>query len=149
MKIVSYFASENQKALQEKILAADWGAAKFLVELLQKGTFFDMVGGEGEIYLLMDGENLVSFATLTRQDAIRDESMYPWVGFVYTFEAYRGHRYSGLLLSHLESVAAAHGHKQVYVCTDHIGLYEKYGYEYLENRLDYWGDDSRILVKQL
>lgn len=149
MKIVSYFASENQKALQEKILAADWGAAKFLVELLQKGTFFDMVGGEGEIYLLMDGENLVSFATLTRQDAIRDESMYPWVGFVYTFEAYRGHRYSGQLLAYIEGIAAQRGHKQLYVCTDHVGLYEKHGYEYLENRLDFWGDDSRILVKNL
>lgn len=149
MTIKSYFESENKEALQEKIAAADWGAAKFLVELLRKGTFFDMLGGEGDIWLLMDGENLVSFATLTHQDAIRDEGMYPWIGFVYTFEAYRGHRYSGKLMAHMESLAAARGHKQVYVATDHVGLYEKYGYAYLENRIDYWGDDSRVLVKHL
>lgn len=149
MQIISYFESDNKEALEEKIAAADWGAAKFLVELLKKGTFFEMLGGEGDIYLLMDGEQIVSFATLTRQDAIRDETMYPWIGFVYTFKAYRGHRYSRQLMAHLESVAAAQGHNAVYVSTDHVGLYEKYGYTYLENRLDYWGEDSRILVKYL
>ena len=86
--------------LMEKISQCDWSAARFLVELLQKGTFRETLGGWGELYLLMDGENLVSFATSSGQDAVRDESLTPWIGFVYTAPEYRGHRHAGKILTH-------------------------------------------------
>lgn len=149
MKMIHFFESDDQERLIGKIAQADWGAARFLVKLLQEGTFLQTVGGEGELYLLMDGENIVSFATLTRQDAIRDETMYPWIGFVYTYPGYRGHRYSEKVLSYAERIAASQGHKRVYINTDHVGLYEKYGYVYLENRVDCWGEDGRVLYKDL
>lgn len=149
MEIVNYFESPNKKELLGKIGQCDWGAARFLVELLQKDTFFRTLGGAGDLYLLMDGENLVSFATLTMQDSVRDEAMFPWIGFVYTEPAYRGHRYAGQLLSHAEAAAAGQGYGHIYIATDHVGLYEKYGYRYLENRIDCWGDDQRVLYKEL
>ena len=149
MKIVSYFESINKEKLMEQIARCDWSAARFLVELLKKGAFFETLGGFGDIYLLMDGDNLVSFATLTGQDAVRDESLYPWIGFVFTAPEYRGHRCAGKVLAHAEKIAAGQGHRRVYVATDHVGLYEKYGYTYLENRIDCWGDDMRVLYKNL
>lgn len=149
MKIVSYFESINKEKLMEQIARCDWSAADFLVSLLKNGTFFETLGGFGDIYLLMDGENLVSFATLTGQDAIRDESLYPWIGFVFTMPSYRGHHHAGKVLAHAERAAAAQGHAKVYIATDHVGLYEKYGYTYLENRIDCWGDDMRVLYKNL
>ena len=91
----------------------------------------------------------MSLATLSRQDCISDESLFPWIGFVYTSPAYRGHRYAGRLLSHGEAVAAGQGHGNVYLTTDHVGLYEKYGYEYLESRLDRWGNAQRVMRKTL
>ena len=45
-------------------------------------------------------------------------------------------------------LAGEHGAKQVYVCTDHVGLYEKYGYAYVENRVSIYGEDSRVLVRR-
>lgn len=149
MHIINYFESDIKQELIEKIEAIDWSAAKFLVELLREERFFEMLGGEGDLYLLMDGEKLVSFLTLTRQDTVRDESMYPWIGFVYTVPEYRGNRYSENLLKHAENEAVKKGFDKVYVATDHIGLYEKYGYEYLENRIGYWGDDNRVLYREL
>lgn len=149
MKIINYFEHANKEELARKIAACDWGAARFLVELLEKGTFNETLGGWGDLYLLMDGGELVSFATLTGQDAVRDESLYPWIGFVYTAPEYRGHRYAGQVLAHAEAAAAGRGHRRVYIATDHVGLYEKYGYEYLENRIDCWGDDQRVLYKTL
>ena len=149
MKIVSYFESENPAELAEKLVAVDWSAARFLVTLLREERFFTMLGGWGDIYLLMDGENIVSFATLTGQDSVRDESMVPWTGFVYTAPEYRGHRYAGRVLAHAEQVAAEKGYSRLYLSTDHVGLYEKYGYAFLENRLDYWGDDTRVMYKDL
>ena len=149
MEIINYFEFENQSMLREKIAACDWSAARFLAELLEKGTFHEMLGGWGQLFLLMDGETLVSFATLTGQDAVRDEALKPWIGFVFTQPEYRGHRYAGQLLDHAEDCAAKQGHHRVYICTDHVGLYEKYGYIYQENRIDYWGDDTRVLYKDL
>ncbi len=149
MEIVNYFESGNQAQLREKITACDWSAARFLVELLEKGTFNDMLGGWGYLFLLMDGEELVSFATMTGQDAVRDESITPWIGFVYTRPQYRGHRHAGKLLSHAENQAAELGYRKIYIGTEHVGLYEKYGYAYQENRIDYWGDDMRVLYKKL
>jgi len=149
MEIINYFELEDPSALKAKIADCDWSAARFLVELLDKGTFNDMLGGWGYLYALMDGENLVSFLTLSGQDAVRDESITPWSGFVYTVPEYRGHHYAGRLLAHAESQAAAMGYRRLYIGTDHVGLYEKYGYTYQENRIDIWGDDMRVLYKSL
>ncbi len=149
MKVITWFESENQAAFLEKLAKVDWSAAEFLVALLRENRFFEMLGGWGDIYLLMDGEHIVSFATLTGQDSVRDESLTPWSGFVYTAPEYRGHRYAGKLLAHIEAVAAGKGYEKLYISTDHMGLYEKYGYQFLENRTDYWGDDTRVLFKKL
>lgn len=148
MEIISYYNSSNKQTLIDLIEGCDWGAAKFLATLLKEDRFFEMLGGEGDTYLLMDGQKLVSFLTLTKQDVIRDESMFPWIGFVFTQPEYRGHRYSETLMNYAENVAKQQGHTHVYVATDHVGLYEKYGYEYLENRIGYWGEESRVLRKE-
>ena len=75
--------------------------------------------------------------------------MYEKVGFVYTRPEYRGRRYSAKLLTHCEAEAATLGYDKLYIATDHMGLYEKFGYLYLENRRDYRGEDTRILYKAL
>ena len=149
MEIIHYFESENQSLLMEKIATCDWSAARFLVDLLQKETFHETLGGWGDIYLLMEEDNLVSFLTLTGQDAVRDEAITPWIGFVFTQPEYRGNRYAGLLLHHAEAVAAKMGYQKVCIATDYVGLYEKYGYTYQENRIDCWGSDQRVLYKNL
>ena len=149
MEVVDCFESPNPQELIGKIRACDWNAARFLADLLEKGTFHEVQGGWGYVFLLMDGENLVSFATLTGQDAVRDENLTPWIGFVFTQPEYRGRRYAGQILAHAEKAAAKLGYDRVYLETDHVGLYEKYGYVYLENRIDCWGEDARVLYKEL
>ena len=149
MEILNYFDRDDPAELRKQIALSQWSAARFLVELLEKGTFFDTLGGWGALFLLIDGEKLVSFLTLTGQDAVRDEAITPWIGFVFTVPEYRGHRYAGKLIAHAESVAAGLGYEKVYIATDHLGLYEKYGYCYEENRVDCWGSDMRVLSRKV
>ena len=143
MRIIDFFACDEPAYWQAEIAKGDWRAAKFLAELLENGTFREVTGG-GTVYLLTEGENLISFVTMTRQDCIADENFYPWLGFFYTFPAYRGHRYGGKLLDFATVQAGKQGYPQVYIATDHLDLYEKYGFTYLENRMDVYGVDSRI-----
>ena len=60
-----------------------------------------------------------------------------------------GHHHIGKLIEHACAVAREHGAARVYLATDHIGLYEKYDFTYLENRVDHDGEDSRIYIRDL
>lgn len=150
MKIIEYFMSDNKEYWNEQIAIAEWGAAKFLLKLLNDiKKFNELLGSGGKLFLLVDGENIVSFVTLTQQDCVHDENMFPWLGFLYTYPDYRGNRYSEKLLRYAEEEAKADNHSIVYLATDHMGLYEKYGYTYLETRKDCWDEEARIYYKKL
>lgn len=148
MEIINYFESERKPHWLAEIKKGDWGAVPTLVGFLENGTFFENLG-DGVLLLLTDGDKLVSYVTFSFQDCIDDKSLYPWIGFVFTFPEYRGHRCVGRLIERCEALAREHNVKNIYICTDHIGLYEKYGYTYMENRVDIYGDDSRIYVKSI
>jgi GNAT superfamily N-acetyltransferase len=146
MRIIDYSACGDPTDWLEKIEQGDWSAAKFLAEILREGRFHSLLG-EGTLYLLTEGDELISFVTLTRRDCIEDENLYPWLGFFYTFPAYRGHHYGGQLLDFATAQAEKWGYPQVYIATDHLDLYEKYGFTYIENRMDIYGVDSRVYFR--
>ncbi len=148
MEIFNYFDSDNKAEWTEKIKACDWAAAKFLSELLEQDTFFEKLVS-GCLYIMENDGEIVSFLTLTTQDCIADMSLFPWIGFVYTAPEYRGNRYSEKLIAYACERAADDGAESVYIGTDHIGLYEKFGFEYMESRIDVFGDDCRIYTKKL
>lgn len=147
MQIISYFMSEQQDHWRAAIAGYEWRAAGFLAQLLEKGGFHQTLGA-GELFLLTEGDALVSFATLAERDCV-EAPCGPWIGFVHTAPAYRGHRHAGRLIDHICSEARRNGAAQVFLCTDHAGLYEKYGFTYLENRMSIYGEDSRIYVRRL
>lgn len=147
MQIIDYLACDNQSHWLAAIAENEWRAAKFLAELLTKDEFHNAVG-EGTVFLLADGDKLVSFLTLAERDCV-DAPYGPWIGFVHTAPEYRGHRYVGKLIDHACAVAREYGAARVYLCTDHVGLYEKYGFTYLENRVSIYGEDSRIYVREV
>ena len=147
MEIFDYFSTE-QRSWIDKIRVCDWGAAKFLAELLEQNRFHKVLGN-GSLFIMADGEKLVSFCTLTCRDCIKDDDLFPWVGFVFTTPEYRGKRYSGEVIEAACKRALRQGFDKVYLATDHIGLYEKYGFTYMENRTDIYGEESRIYYKEL
>ena len=147
MEIFDYFSNE-QRIWIDKIRACDWGAAKLLADLLDKSTFHTVLGN-GSLFIMADGEKLVSFCTLTCRDCIKDDALFPWIGFVFTSPEYRGKRYSGEVIEAACKRALRQGFDKVYLATDHIGLYEKYGFTYMESRTDIYGEESRIYCRQL
>lgn len=148
MEIIDYFKSDNPDHWLAEIKKGDWRAAAFLANLIEKGTFHENLG-EGTLLLLTEENRLISFATFSQKDCIPDDALSPWIGFVYTFPEYRGNRHVGKLIRRCEEIAAENGVPTVFVCTDHVGLYEKYGFSYVENRVDIYGGDSRIYRKNI
>lgn len=148
MEIKEYFSATDRERWLEKIKKSDWGAGQFLCQLLRDGRFRQLCGQTARVYLLTDGEELVSFCTLAELDDVRDTDLGPWIGFVYTFPAYRGHRYAGRLLEHAFATAVSEGAGRVYISTGHTGLYEKYGYTFHRTLPDMNGEPSRVYVRQ-
>lgn len=148
MNIFNFFDSDDRSCWTDKIKECDWKAAKFLADLIERKRFDKMLGG-GKLFIMEDNGSLVSFVTLTKKDCIDTEDIFPWLGFVFTAPEYRGHRYSGEIISYACEEAKKQGYDKVYLATDHIGLYEKYGFSYMESRMDIYGEESRIYCKNI
>ena len=151
MKIIEYFTSEHQSHWLEEMRRCDWEAGQYLARLLQRGQLKSLVGRTALVPMLIEEETdtLVSFCTFAPLDDIQPTELSPWVGFVYTFPQYRGHRYAGQLLRYAESLATVMGKEFLYISTGHTGLYETYGYEFYQIRKDIGGEDSRVYRKAL
>ena len=149
MNVINFFESDRKEHWLQEIAKSDWGAGAFLHELLSKGTFFDTVGEGSRVLLLTDGDELISYCTYAQKDDIQPTELTPWMGFVYTFPKHRGHRYVGLLFEEIERLAKQEHITKVYISTNHIGLYEKYGGEYLTQMKDMNGEASRVYVKSI
>lgn len=149
MNVIEYFSSDHQVHWLAKIGESDWGAGRYLAQLLREKRLKDLVGENTRVLLLTDGENLVSFCTLAEKDDIQPTELTPWIGWVYTFPAYRGRRCAGQLLARAEALAKEDGMERVYISTNHEGLYEKYGYAFHAMMKDIEGEDSRVYAKRL
>lgn len=146
MKVIKI---KGNHSLVSKIEECDWNAAKFLSKILKNNKLQELLGANSLVLILMDNDNLVSFLTLSDQDCIVDTSKKCWIGFVYTNIKYRGNRYSELLIKEALKLAKSNNQNIVYLATDHIGLYEKYGFTYLESKIDIYGELSRIYYKKI
>lgn len=149
MEMIEYFDAENKEYWLDKIGESDWGAGKYLYKLLRDNKLKELVGETSKVLMLVDGERLVSFCTFAEKDDIQPTELTPWIGWVYTFPEYRGMHCAGELLKHAEKLAIEAGIQNIYISTNHVGLYEKYGYEFYQMMKDIEGEDSRVYVRHL
>lgn len=149
MEFLEYFSSENKEHWLSKIEGCDWDAGKYLAYLLKANGLFDLVGEGSRVLMLTDGDELVSFCTLAKYDDVQPTELTPWSGWIYTFPAYRGRRLAGKLLEYAENLARKDGAVALHISTNHDGLYEKYGYEFLKYEKDVEGEDTKVYIKRL
>lgn len=144
MEIIELLTHIEKNKYLNKLNECEWIYAKFLSKLISDNKIEEMFSKNPKVYLLIDNDEIISFCTYVHQDEIDEPNMYPWIGFVYTYPKYRGNHYFGLLLNHIISIAKKENHKMIYVSTNEVGLYEKYGFKYYKNMNDITGNDSRI-----
>jgi len=149
MDVREFFLSDNKELWISQMKECDWGPGQWLGDLLEQGILQDTVGSGAKVVMLTDGDKLVSFCTFAPRDEIWPTDLTPWIGFVYTYPEYRGQRNAGTILDYCECIAANMGKENVYLSTDHIGLYEKYGYEFLNMQMTPNGEEARVYYKSL
>ena len=149
MKVIEYYKARNKEHWKNEIKKGDWSAAKLLFSLLDQEKLKELCGQSSEVYLLTDNDKLVSFAVLAEQDEIDVPELSPWIGYVYTFPSYRGNHFAGELSKHICDILKSDRITCVYISSQEIGLYEKYGFTFLKMMVNREGNPTRVYIKNL
>ena len=103
LQIKDYYQldSQEQKYWLAKTGESDWRAGKYLFQLLSDNEFKNLCGQKSTVFLLTQNKDLLSFYTFAEHDDIPDTELTPWIGFVFTFPAFRGKRHIAKLMDHI------------------------------------------------
>ena len=82
-------------------------------------------------YLCLDGNQIIGGMGVIENDFHDRKDLAPNVCAVFTDEKYRGQGIAGNLLNMVVDDMKSKGISPIYLVTDHIGFYEKYGWEFL------------------
>ena len=80
-------------------------------------------------YLMLKNGKIIGFYQLVARELVDRKDLTPWITCVFIDERERGHHLSSKLLKHGRKVAGKMGYPKVYLTTDHIRLYEKFGFK--------------------
>ena len=81
-------------------------------------------------YLCLDGDKIVGGLGVIDNDFHDRKDLTPNICAVYTEEEYRCQGIAGVLLNMAVENLKAKGITPVYLVTDHVGFYERYGWEF-------------------
>jgi N-acetylglutamate synthase-like GNAT family acetyltransferase len=80
-------------------------------------------------FLMLKDNGIIGFYQLVEQELIIRKDLSPWITCVFIDEEERGQRLSSILLEHGRKIAGQLGYEKVYLTTDHIQFYEKFGFK--------------------
>ncbi len=83
--------------------------------------------------LLLDDNILIGFISIFPTDGDERKDLSPWYATMYVKEEFRGKGYSKILNTVILEEAKKRGFKKLYLKTDLINYYEKFGAIFLEN----------------
>ncbi len=128
-----------------------WGSAEnhaFFYDIIFHSSNNKM--GLPRFFLLTRAEEIIGCIGLSPFDFISRADLTPWLVGLFIEKEYRGKNLGNHLMTHVEKEAKNMGYKNLYLTTDHIAYYEKYGWIRIEDGIDLFsGRQSRIYIKHL
>ena len=119
---------------QLKNIAAEWFSSKWGVSVNAYLACMDeYLTGRTEYgwYLCLDGDRIVGGLGVIENDFHDRPDLTPNICAVYTEKSYRCRGIAGKLLNMAVEDLRAKGISPVYLLTDHVDFYERYGWEFL------------------
>ena len=93
-----------------------------------------------------DGK-IVGMTSLLKTDYYPLPEIFPWVSCVFVEKECRGRRISEKMIAAANEYAKSLGFERTYIPTEFTGFYEKYGYSYVKDVVNYGGGTDRLYVK--
>ena len=92
---------------------------------------------------LIDGEPAGMYQLAMSDDLNSRPDLYPWLINVYVDEKFRGRNVARELMNTVKENAKELGLTELYLYTKHVGLYEKFGWKFIEE-VKTFKDDSPV-----
>lgn len=144
MKVLSVRQNPEYKEKAIRYFQESWPE---IPPIIYEDCISNSIGAEQvlpEWYLLEKEGEIIGCAGLITNDFISRMDLYPWICAIYIEEKHRGNAYGALLIEKAKEDTKAFGFRYLNLCTDHIGYYEKYGFEYIGQGHHPWEEESRI-----
>jgi GNAT superfamily N-acetyltransferase len=94
---------------------------------------------------------IIGMASAMKEDYYPLPEIYPWVSCVFVSEEYRGLRISGKLIDFANAYLKEQGFTRSYIPTpvENVGLYERYGYSFVKEIVNYAGCEDLLYSKEI
>ena len=122
-----------------------WRGTQFLLDQIHRGTFGDW---ERLVIAQHEGE-IAGFCAVCKRDWMPDVPYTPFITTLYVEEVLRGKRLSQRLIETAVRYVWKLGFDSVYLFSDHIGLYERYGFTALDKYSTPWGEPETLFQRTL
>jgi len=120
-----------------------WKAGVILSKTMKNQGFSDWE----RVFVALLDNNIVGYCTLSKKDCIPNVTYTPYISFLFVDEQFRGKRISEKLCVHVAKYAKTVGFKNIYLVSDHVNLYEKYGFTKIDEGLATWGVMQTIFMR--
>lgn len=144
IKVITSLDSEWKKVIS---YAEDcsWSAGKNLSIIMKKELFTEWE----RVLVAIENDEIAGYCTVSKTDCIPNVEYTPYIGFMFVGEEYRGHRLSQKLIQNAIKYLKDLGFEKAYLVSDHINLYEKYGFCVIDRKMAPWGEEEKIYMQKL
>lgn len=143
MRIISIKENPDWKDAAINYISSKWDAPRIIYE----DCITHCITASNPLpqwYLLLEGSQIIGCAGLITNDFISRMDLYPWLCALYIEKDRRGNAYGLQLIEKVKQDTLKAGFENLYLCTEHIGYYEKYEFKYIGNGYHPWEEESRI-----
>jgi len=132
--------------LLEFVENCSWDGAKdHIAQMIRNWTFDEWE----TMFAAVSGGKIIGMTSVMKTDYYPLTDIFPWVSCVFVSEEHRGKRISEMLIGRANEYVKSLGFSRSYIPSESRGLYEKYGYVYLKDIVNYGGGTDHLFVKEL
>ena len=119
-----------------------WSAGKNLAREMRANHFNEWE----RVFVALEGDCILGYCTLSEIPAV---PYTPYISYLFVGEPFRGNRLSQKLIAFVMEYAKKLGFVHIYLISDHINLYEKYGFTKVEQKPAPWNPDTMETIYRL
>lgn len=132
-------------ALTDYAEHCSWLAGPHVAGMLRDNRFTDWEA----VFAAMQEGKIIGYCTFLKTDYYPENRYWPWISSMFVGEDYRGQGVCGMLIGAAVEYARSCSFKTVYIPSDMVGFYERYGFRKIDELINYGGDADNVFARDI